>query len=167
MGIVVDVQYVYKATPNQLLEKFSHISIYGFDYLQSGIWSPLCPIYKVSVDSKTNKKKKKQHHQLLNGSHRLIIELFKTTRLPSNSSLPSASSHKVLDRALALCDFLPLSFFLNEVDPQRPSLSIAYPYRGRKRASTTLGTPISFSQGVHEVLTSSTVGQPGQGGLMD
>jgi hypothetical protein len=101
MGIVCDVQYVDKATSDQLLDKFSDISIYGFDYLQSGIWSPLRPVYNVSTDAKTSKKKKKHHHQLVNGSHRLLRQLFKTTRLPFNSSLSSASAHKVLDQLLA------------------------------------------------------------------
>lgn len=102
MGIVGDVQYVDKATSDQLLDKFSDISIYGFDYLQSGIWSPLRPVYSVSADSKTSKKKKQQQRQLVNGSHRLIRKLFKTTRLSFNSSLSSSSTHKgpALSRAL-------------------------------------------------------------------
>lgn len=95
MGIVCDVQYVDKATSDQLLDKFSDISIYGFDYLQSGIWSPLRPVYNVSADVKTSKKKKKKHrHQLVNGSHRFLRQLFVTSRPPFNCSVSSASAHK-------------------------------------------------------------------------
>jgi hypothetical protein len=103
MGIVCDLQYVDKATSDQILEKFSDVSIYGFDNLQSRIWSPLYPVYNVSIDAKNSKKMKNHHHHLVNGIHRLLRQLFKTTCLSFNSSLSSASTHKGTTLYRALC----------------------------------------------------------------